>query len=184
MQSMTSEEARWWCSQESTSLKLTNEDILYYHNEEEPSFIVKSPVQHRRMVALTYEILTLSDLKTFQGGLIWMRLGQWDVGVSEFVRTGWRIVEDMRRAHGDSRSLDIAPAQLFRQDEFVELHVLLIQVMAYGWGAYFIPNAGGYFLDFRTSERFFCKAKSPEQLDELYSALKGWDPAKENRNAT
>jgi len=180
MQAMNSEEARWWCNQESTSLKLTDEDILYYRNEEEPSFIVKSPQQHRRMVALTYEILTLSDVTTFEGGLGWMRLGQWNVGVSEYVRPGWRIIEDRRRAHGDLRTLDIAPAQLFRRDEFVELHVFLIQVMAYGWGAYFVPSIGDYFLDFRTSERFFCKAKSPEKLEELYSALKSWEPSKEN----
>jgi hypothetical protein len=184
MQSMTNEEARWWCSQDATSLKLTNEDILYYKSEDEPSFIVKSPLQHRRMVALTYEILMLSEPTTFEGGLVWMRLGQWHVGVSEFVRPGWRIVEDMRRAHGDLRTLDIAPAQLFRLDEFVELHAFLIQIMAYGWGAYFVPSAGGYFLDFRTSERFFCKAKSSDKLEELYSALKSWEPSKDNPIAT
>lgn len=111
------------------------------------------------MVALTHGILTVSPLTAFEGGLVWMRLGQWDVGVTELVRPAWRIIEDMRRAHGDLRTLDIAPAQLFRCDEFVELHVLLIQVMAYGLGAYFVPNAGGYFLDFRISERFFLQGK-------------------------
>jgi hypothetical protein len=179
MKSITSEEARWWSSQESTSLKLTDEDVLYYHSEAEPSFVVKSPLQHRRMVALTYEILMLSDLTTFEGGLVWMRLGQWDVGVTEYVRTGWRIIEDMRRAHGDLRTLDLAPAQLFRRDEFVELHVLLIQVMSYGLGAYFVPCVGDYFLDFQISERFVCKAKSAEKLKELYSALKKWEPSRE-----
>src|SRR5690242_18940910 len=101
-----------------------------------------------------------------------MRRGQWDEGVCEFVRPGSRIIEDMRRAHGDLRTMDIAPAQLFRRDEFVELHVFLIQVMAYGWRAYFVPSTSDYFLDLRISEKFLCKAKSPEKLEELRAALK------------
>jgi len=100
--------------------------------------------------------------------------------VPELVRPGWKIIEDIRRANGDLRSLDIAPAQLFRHDEFVELHAFLIQVMAYGWGAYFVPRVGGYFLDFRTSERFFCKAKSAQKLEELYSVLEEWGPLRNN----
>lgn len=111
-------------------------------------------------------------------GFVWLQ--QWEVGVPELVRPGWKIIEDIRRANGDLRSLDIAPAQLFRHDEFVELHAFLIQVMAYGWGAYFVPRVGGYFLDFRTSERFFCKAKSAQKLEELYSVLEEWGPLRNN----
>lgn len=181
MQSMTVQEARWWCNQDATSLKLTNEDILYYQNEEEPHFVVKVPPQHRRVATLAHDILLLSDLSLFEGGLVWFR--QWKIGVSELVRPGWRIIEDMRRAHGDLRSLDIASAQLFRHDEFVELQAFLIQIMAYGWGAYFIPSVGGYFLQFTTSERFSCKAKSAEKLEDLYSALKPWEPSKEKPRA-
>lgn len=157
-------------------MKLTHEDIPYYENENEPSLKVQVPPEHRRVVALAHDILMLSAPSMFEGGLVW--LGMWYVGVSEFVRPGWRIIEDMRRAHGDMRSLDIAPAQLFRHDEFVELHAFLIQVMAFGWGAYLVPAVGHYFLDFRTSERFFCKAESPEKLEKLYSALQTWEPSK------
>jgi hypothetical protein len=178
MQSMTIQECRWWCCQESSSLKLTNEDILYYQNEEEPSFIVKHPSQFPRIAALAHDILLLTDASSFEGGLIW--LDRWDIGAAALEKPGWRILEDMRRAHGDLRSLEIAPGELFRRDEFVELQAFLILVMAYGWSAYFVPSIGGYFLDFRTSERFFCKAKSPEKLKELFSALKPWEPLEED----
>ena len=181
MQSMTIEESRSWCCQDATSLKLTSEDTLYYQNEEEPSFMVKAPLEDRRLAALTHDILMLSDPSMFDGGFVWLR--QWKVGVSELARPGWRIIEAIRRAHGDPRSLDIAPGQLFRHDEFVELHAFLIQIMAYGWGAYFVPSFGDYLLHFRTSDKFFCKARSAEKLAELYSALKPWKPSKESHRA-
>src|SRR5271169_6224635 len=180
MQSMTVEAVRWWCKQPAMHLKLTEEDMPYYESEEAPSFVLKTPPEHRRISALAHDILMLSDPALFEGGVVW--LYQWEIGVAELVRPGWRIIEDIRRAHGDLRSLEIAPAELFRNDEFVELHAFLIQVMAYGWSGHFIPSVGGYFLQFTTSERLICKAKSAEKLQELYSALKIWTPSKQTSN--
>jgi hypothetical protein len=99
------------------------------------------------------------------------------------VRPGWKILEGMRRAQGDLRSLDIAPAQAFRHDELVELHAWLIQVMAYGWFAYFVPSIGDYYVLFTTTGRILFTAKSSETLDTLFSGLKSWGPTKENPDA-
>jgi len=178
MQSQTVKEARWWCTQGGTpDLKVARQDALSYGKRREHTFRVKNPPEHREMVFLTHHILGIQRERGFSGGLIWLRM--WYVGSPEFVKPGWRIIEDMRRAHGDLRSLDIAPAQVFRDDEFVELHVFLIQMMAYGWSGYYVPSAEDFFLDFRTSERFFCVAKSAERLKTLYSSLKSWNPASE-----
>ncbi len=182
MQAITAKEARSWCAQDATSLRVTNEDILYYQSENEPGFMIKVPPEHRRIATLVHDLLMLSHPSLFEGGLVWLQ--QWEIGVSELVRPGWRIVEAMRRAHGDLRSLEIAPAQLFRHDEFVDLHAFLIQVMAYGWGAYFVPSSGGYFLEFRTSNRLLCRAKSAEALEELYTALQEWGPLRDDSKDT
>ena len=138
-------------------------------------FVVKIPPEHRRIVALSHDILSLPDQNGFEGGLLWLQ--QWQIGVTELAIPGWRIIEDLRRSHGNLQSLEIAPALLFRQDEFVELHASLIQVMAYGWGSYFVPSVGGYFLDIRTSDRFFCRSSSVEILKSLYSSLAEWQPS-------
>jgi hypothetical protein len=178
MQSQTAREARWWCTQGGKSdLKLSRQDVLSFGKRGEQTFRVKNPPEHRRIVALVHHILSIQRERGFSGGLIWFHM--WYVGSPELKKPGWRIIEDMRRAHGDLRSLDIAPAQVFRDDEFVELHAFLIQMMAYGWSGYYVPSAEDFFLDFRTSERFFCVAKSAERLGTLYSSLKSWNPSNE-----
>jgi tetratricopeptide (TPR) repeat protein len=178
MKSMTAEEARQYCTQPSVGLAVDEHDFLYYEAPEEHSFFIKHPPEHRRIVALTYDILTVTPLNNFYGGLIW--LYGWHLGVNELVRPGWRILEDMRRAHGDPRSLDLAPAQCFRNDEFVELHACLLQVVAYGWPACFLPSGSEFFVEFRSSERAFFYLKEPKMLDELYSKLGSWGPEKED----
>jgi len=178
MQSQSAKEARWWCAQDGKSdLRLARQDVISYGKRKEQTFRVANPSEHRKMVVLAHEILTIQSERGFSGGLIWFRM--WEVGSPELVKPGWKIIEGMRRAQGDLRSLDIAPAQLFREDERVELHAFLIQMMAFGWSGYYVPSAEDFFLDFRTSERFFCVAKSEERLKTLYSSLKSWNPVKE-----
>jgi hypothetical protein len=178
MQSQTTKEARWWCTQGGKSdLKVSRQDVVSYGKRKEHTFRIKNPPEHRNIVALVHQILSIQSERGFSGGLVWFRM--WYVGSPELTKPGWRILEDIRRAHGDLRTLDIAPAQVFREDEFVELHAFLIQTMAYGWSGYYLPSAEDFFLDFRTSERFFCVAKSPERLSALYGSLKSWSPARE-----
>ncbi len=177
MQSQSIKEARWWCTQGGKSdLRLTRQDVLSYGKRKEFTFRLKNPLEHRGIVALAQEILSIQSERGFSGGLIWFHM--WCVGSPELVEPGWKIIEGMRRAQGDLRSLDIAPAQVFRQDERVELHAFLIQMMAYGWSGYYVPSAEDFFLDFRTSERFFCVAKSGERLKTLSLLLKSWKPAR------
>jgi hypothetical protein len=182
MKSMTAEEARSFCTQESTSLAVDEHNSLYYDSPEEYSFFVKHPPGYRGVLALTHDILTLGPPGLFEGGLVWLK-AIW-AGTDVFLRPGWRILEDMRRAHGDLRTLDIAPAQHFRHDEFVELHVFLIQVMAYGWPACYVPSRSGFFLQFRSSERFFCYSKDAAVVDEFFSKLARWSPVREEAQTT
>lgn len=180
MKSLTVEEARNYCTQSGTFLSINDSNSLYYDTPEEHSFSIKHPPEYRRMLALTYELLTFSSPDSFYGGMIWLQ--GWQLGVNEMIRPGWRILEDMRRAHGDQRSLDLAPAQYFRHDEFVELHAYLVQVMGNGWPACYLPSGSCSFFEFRSSERFLCYSKDSTELDKLYSKLSSWGPAKENRD--
>jgi hypothetical protein len=182
MESMTMEEAREYCTQPWACLAVDEDGFLYYDAPEEHSFFIKHPPEHRRIVALTYDMLTVSPINCFDAGLIW--LYGWHLGVTEAIQPGWEILEDMRRAHGDMRSLDLAPAQYFREDELVELHAYLIQVMAYGWPACYVPRGSRFFVEFRSSERAFFHSSDPKMLDELYSKLARWEPKKEDPDAT
>jgi hypothetical protein len=178
MKSLTIDEARQYCNQPYLCLAVDEHDFLYYDVSEEHRFFINPPPEHRRIVKLTYDLLTVSPINCFDGGLIW--LYGWQLGTPWMIQPGWKILEDMRRAHGDARSLDLAPAQYFREDEFVDLHAYLIQVVAYGWPACYLPSGSRFFVEFRSSERAFFYFKELAMLDELYSKLALWEPKKDD----
>lgn len=173
MEAMTDKEARKWCPR--AGLKVIGRlDILRYKQPKEHEFFIKAPELHREIVALAYTMLTFPHVDQFSGGLLWLKW--WTIGSPPYVWSGWRILEDMRRAHGEIRSLEIAPAQSFREDEKVELHAFLIQVIAYEWRAYFIPFFGEFFVTCKTNGQICVTAKSPETLKELRVHFKDWKP--------
>ncbi len=178
MKAMNTTEARQWCSQDATSLGIMRDDTLQYKASREHRFFITAPEGHRDIVILSRDILYVREEVGFNGGLIWLQ--RWDIGSPQLVRPGWRILEDIRRAHGEPRSLDIAPAQLFREDELVELHAFLIQVIAYGWVADFVPSSNGFFFHFKSNGQICLIAKSAEILNELRTAFREWNPADED----
>jgi hypothetical protein len=177
MEVLNTDEARRWCKQGFGSLRLTNEDLLYYKSRRRFGFMIRIPAEFRRMAVLCHDLLTFTGGHEFEGGLMWLHL--WDVGVNRIVRVGWQTLEDLRRAHGCVQSLEIAPAQLFRSDEFVGMHAFLLYTMAYEWSGIMLPRNGGFFLDIRASSRFFCWAESEDVEEKLLEHLKGWSPSKE-----
>jgi len=175
---MTSDEARKWCSQGAIGLTLTRNDTLRYRSPGEHKFFVTAPEEHRDIVFLARHILSFRGEAVFGGGLLWLR--RWDIGSPQLVRVGWRILEDIRRAHGESRSLEVAPAQLFRDDEFVELHAFLVQTIAFGWVADYIPSSGGFFAHFKDNRQVRLSAESLETSKEMRSSFHEWNPTHED----
>jgi hypothetical protein len=178
MKAMTTDEAKKWCSNEATGLRLTHDGVLSYRRPGEHRFFITAPEEHREIVVLTRHILVFRGEENFSGGLLWLH--RWDIGSPQLVRVGWRILEDIRRAHGELQSLETAPAQLFREDEIVELHAFLIQAIAFGWLADFIPCSTGSFLHFKTNRQICFTAESAETLRELRTAFQEWNPTDED----
>jgi len=176
MKAMTNEGAREWCSR--AGLKIAGGDTLRHKRPREHLFFITSPEEHRLIVALARNLICLPQGGSFAGGLVWLR--RWNIGSPELVRPGWRILEDMRRAHGEHRSLEVAPSQSFRDDEFVELHAFLIQVIAYGWVTDFVPSTGGYFFHFKDNRQICGIAQSLETSTGLRAALRRWNPTDED----
>ena len=176
MKAMTDEEVRKWCPQ--AGLKAMRYDILRYKQKREHKFFITAPEEHREILFLARTILIFRDEAQFSGGLLWLQ--QWNIGSPPLVWSGWCILENMRRVHGDPRSLEIAPAQSFREDEIVELHVFLVQVVAFGWRADYIPFLGKFFLHFKPNRQICVTAKSPETLKELRAHFQQWNPTDED----
>lgn len=171
MQGMTTDEAKSWCKRK---LIVTDEDELLY---EHPGFKIEIlvPSEHRRIVALGHDLISYPTESYFEGGLLWLQ--RWQIGVSELARPGWEICEDIRRAHGEIRSLELAPATFFRNDELVALHASLVQVMAFGWSAYLVPSVGEYHFELRESGKVICEFRSADDSRKMSDDLKDWSPS-------
>jgi hypothetical protein len=114
MKAATKDEARKWCSQEAVGLRFTREGLLTYGRTAKHKFFITAPEEHREILVLARHILLFRGEADFNGGLFWLQ--RWSIGSPQLVRVGWRILEDIRRAHGELRSLETAPAQFFRED--------------------------------------------------------------------
>lgn len=62
----------------------------------------------------------------------------------------------------------------------MQLHAFLIEVVASGWVADFVPSAGGFFLRFKDNRQIRCVAQSAETSKERRAAFKPWKPTDED----
>ena len=176
MKVMAFEEAKKWCSQ--VGLRLARDGDLRYPRSPEHRFFVLAPEEFRQIMVFTYAMLVFRSESNFCGGLLWLR--RWTIGSPQMVRVGWRIIEDIRRVHGGPQSLEVAPAQLFRDDEFVDLHAFLAQVVGFGWIADFVPSTGNFFLHFKDNRQVCFTAESVDLLNELRSEFSHWNPTEDD----
>jgi hypothetical protein len=172
MQSMTNDEARKWCSQDALHLRVSRNNALRCGGSDQHKFFIAAPEEHRRIAYLASQILCFRGEAHFSGGLLWLQ--RWDIGSQ--IQTGWLLLESVRRAHGELRSLELAPAQIFREDEFVQAHAFLVQVIAFGWVADYVPSGDGFFLHFKDNRQICFSAESSETLKELRTAFQEWSP--------
>ena len=169
MQLMTNDEARDYCQKFPDPLRIADDDSIYFDVDEQPSFLVQSPMEFRGIGFLADALSSASP----NGGFLWLHLMY---GAKPLVNASFEIIDNMRRAHGDDRPLRIAPAQTFEAREQLQLQIALMQVIGNGWNGYFIPADHSFLIDFRSSHRFFCHGRSKEQLTELSTLLEPWNP--------
>jgi len=170
MKALTTGEARQWCK--ASELKVDKHDILTY-KPKRYQFFIRAPEEHRRIVVLARSILHCRGEGAFTGGMLWLQ--RWDIGSPQLTHPGWLILESIRRANGDMRSLERAPAQAFREDELVACHVFLIQTIAYGWVADFV-SATDFFFHFKSNRQICCVTRSERSLKELKTIFREWNP--------
>jgi len=174
MKAITSAEARKWCSGDVVGLMVGRYDSLCYGQSAKHRFFITAPEEHRAITALAYHVLTRGSDRSFSGGLLWLQ--RWNIGSPQLVRPGWRILENIRRAHGEMRSLEVAPAQFFRDNELVELHAFLNQAIAFGWVTDYVPFAGHFFVHFKNNRQVCFTAEFPVTLGELRAEFQRWKP--------
>ena len=109
---------------------------------------------------------------------MWLRRS--DIGSPQLNAVGRQIVENVRRAHGDNRSIEAAAAHIFRQDELLDMNALLAQIVGFGWVAEFVPATGGFFVHFKDNKQISFEADSQDTLKELRLGFSTWSPTDED----
>jgi hypothetical protein len=79
----------------------------------------------------------------FGGALLWITYSS--IGSPGLVQTGWKLVEKMRQAFGENRSLETASGHFFRSDELVDLNAFVLPCFIFGWDAYLVPSHSNDF---------------------------------------
>lgn len=176
MKVLTIQEASEWCTE--AGLVARNDGTLGYKRQKERQLFLSAPDELMRIAALVRSLMTFRGEANFSGGIVWLR--RWDIGSPELVRPGWCIVESIRRAHGELRDLETAPAQLFRHDEFVQMHAFLIQVTAFGWIADSVLSGSEFFFHHKDNRQMRLCCETDRTLEEIKVAFQDWSPTDED----
>jgi hypothetical protein len=174
MRSATVLEARTYCDQEEGARKVADDGSIYFESHAEHCFFIQTPSEYRRLGYLCQHLVAWLYVGQFPGGLIWLR--RWDVGAEYLTPMGWKVIENLRRANGDTRSLDLAPGQFFSSDETVDAQVFLMTVLGNGWPGCFVPDSADFIVEFRSTHRLFFYCDSEATRDRLMVDLEEFAP--------
>jgi len=179
MNAMTDEEVRTFEKQNhwATGLNIAEDGRgLYYDNAEANCIELKFP---ERPMQVPYFTRVLSLLNTdseehFNGALLWITLST--IGSPGLEKIGWKLVEKLRLAFGETRPIGVALGHWFRSDEFVELNAFLLPCFIFGWDAYFAPSGKDYFVHISHDEFRMVVTKTTAAHKEVMEQLKSFDP--------
>ncbi len=147
MHALGFEDARQWCLARGIRADLARLVSLSFQGGSSNCLEIPLPREATRSMALAYILLMTQvpddDESKFEGVLVWIR--QWGIWSETTERVGMNIVESIRLAKGEARSVDEARAHLFDEHELVEAHALLLQPLFFEWDAFVVPSSGKYF---------------------------------------
>jgi hypothetical protein len=171
LNSLTKEQSIAWCEQRAISV---SKDKHLYFPESRRCIAIELPEKPFQLVSLANSLLPYSETVAFRGALLWIR--QWGVWSELVERAGYRVLEVMRRVHGDAKTPEEAPGYVFDSQELVDLQVCLIQPMLIGWDAFLVPDSGDYVVATSHDETTFVLTRAPEVHEKLLAELKIWNP--------
>jgi hypothetical protein len=177
MVAMTDEEVREfiakneWC----TGLKV-NDSTLYYDDFEANAVLIKFPETPLRATyfARVASMLGIDDESSFYGAMLWITL--FGIGSLQLEKTGWSMIEMMRRGFGENRPLEVAPGHWFRNGAVVELAAFVLPCFVFGWDAYIIPSNGDLFIQISHDEYWTVITRTEEAHAKAMKDLESLGP--------
>lgn len=149
---------------------------LFYEDPEANALCLKFPETPLRSTyfARVAAMLGAEDESMFYGALLWITLS--DIGSPQLEKTGWAIIEMMRRGFGENRPLEAAPGHWFRNGAVVELAAFLLPCFVFAWDAYVLPSRGDLFIHISHNQNWTVATRTAEAYESSSNDLKSLDP--------
>lgn len=146
------------------------EKHLYYNNPEARTLLLKFPDTPRRATyfARVASFLGAEDESLFYGALLWITL--YDIGSPQLEKSGWSMIDMMRRSFGENRPLEAAPGHWFRNGAAVELAAFILPCFVFGWDAWIISNSS-FFIHISHDEYWVIVTRDDETYKKMSSEL-------------
>jgi hypothetical protein len=148
----------------------------YFEEKDTVCFGLDFPARISSLPALvrSLSLVEVEEDTYFGGAFLWFDL--WSIGSPQLDKIGWATVERMRLSYGEMRSLEVAPAQRFREDESTQLQAFLFQAFAFQWDATVVYSRCDRFVHVSHDGYVVVVASSKEIRDNSWSFLEGWGP--------
>ena len=154
---------------------------LWYNNADANCFELKFPDWPGRAAYFSSRASTLgtgSHDANFQGALLWITYSE----LGALAAIGWKQLEKMRLAFGETRPLQMARGHFFRSDELLDVKAFLVPCFVFGWDAYLIPfGSSDFFVHVSHDEYWGVVAKTQKAYDALFAELSELNPTESAR---
>jgi hypothetical protein len=177
MTALTNEEVQEFLAKNEWSSGIrVNNRILHYDDPESSVISLNFP---ETPLSATYfarlaSMLGIDDEAMFYGALLWITLS--DIGSPQLEKTGWSMVEMMRRGFGENRPIEAAPGHWFRNGAVVELAAFVLPCFVFGWDAFIVPSGGNLFAHISHDDYWAVVARDAKTYDSVFNSLKEIGP--------
>ncbi len=176
MYCLTREEVRRELAVRELFLPVDDKFCPYFDESDADCFIADLPGRALSLPLLSraLSLLEAEDESQFSGAFLWFDL--WDIGSPQLGKIGWAIVEEMRLAYGETRSIEVAPAHRFRGDESTQVQGFLLQALVFQWDANLVYSRRDRFVHISHDGFLLAAGKTKAVRDECWSRLEYLSP--------
>lgn len=97
---------------------------------------------HHRALYTSFQINSFNPEPTTVG----IVLEDWDIWSEDVERTGLYLLQLLRSSSEENGPVKESQLHVFETDESVQVNSLLTLILLVGWGAYYLPKNGNYFV--------------------------------------
>ena len=174
MQTLTDKEAMDWCKQWPLKFEFDSEGSLCPFTDGKAYRVDISKMQWRDLLPTATSVAFLGSRtgELFCGGLVWIR--RMGITSPDWERVALRTLERFRMGYGENRSIEVARAHLFRNDESSDVATVLLLAMLAEWDTIFVPPSGDWVAFIDHDDHITVNAKSAEIAEDLRPSLETW----------